>query len=117
MRNFSLTDETAIDVLIFWIESSDGAISYDEDKAVKRALDNMEYSMTTFRQTLSDLGALSTKGLKEVEEDAINYVKKNFSDDGKRLTYTLVEAVAASGGGVGQDAQKKLDHLKGELGL
>jgi hypothetical protein len=117
MNTFSLTDETAIDVLIFWIESSDGVISYDEDKAVKRALDNMEYSMTTFRQTLSHLGALSNQGLNEAEEEAIHYVKKNFTDDGKRLTYVLLQAVAASGGGIGTEAQKKLDRLSDELGL
>ncbi len=117
MSTFSLTDETALDVLIFWIESSDGVISYDEDKAVKRALENMEYSMTTFRQTLSHLGALSNKGLDEVEEDAIKYVRKNFSDDGKRLTFALLQAIAASSVGIGTEAQKKLDSLKRDLGL
>ena len=117
MRNFSLTDETAIDVLIFWIESSDGAISYQEDQAVKRVLENMEYSMSTFRETMSHIGALSTEGLEEVEEDAINYVKKNFSDEGKKLSYSLLEAIAGSDGKIQSDAQKKLTHLKKELGL
>lgn len=117
MSNFSLTDETAIDVLIFWIESSDGAISYHEDKAVERALDNMEYSMETFRKTISDLGALSTKGLQEVEADAIQYVNKHFSDEGKRLTYSLLEAIANSNGSIGKEAKKKLDQLKNDLGI
>lgn len=117
MRKFSLTDETAIDVLIFWIESSDGTISYEEDEAVKRILSNMEYSMKTFRETLSHLGALSTEGLHEVEEDAINYIKSNFSDDGKKLTYNLLETVAATEGGISDEAREKLDELKGQLGL
>lgn len=117
MTNFPLTDETAIDVLIFWIESTDGAISYDEDKTVQRVLENMEYSMTTFRSTMSHLGALSTDGLHEVEEDALNYVKKNFTDDGKKLTYHLLEAIANSSGKINADSQKKLDLVKGELGL
>ena len=45
MSPYALTDETSIDTLIFWIESSDGAISYAEKEAVKRVLNNMKYDM------------------------------------------------------------------------
>ncbi|MTI89044.1 MAG: hypothetical protein FH748_13890 [Balneolaceae bacterium] len=117
MSSFSLTDETAIDVLIFWIESSDGTISYSEQKAVQDVLSSMKYTMKTFNQTISHLGALSTEHLKEVEAEAIQYVKKHFSDEGKRLTYQLLYSVASSDGTPSTEEKKKLEHLQNELGL
>lgn len=117
MSSFSLTDETAIDVLIFWIESSDGAISYSEQNAVKDVLSNMEYTMRTYHDTISHLGALSTEGLHEVEKDAIDYVKKHFSDEGKKLTHQLLYSVASSDGTPNSDEKKKLDHFKSEVGI
>lgn len=50
MSTYALTDETSIDTLIFWIESSDGSISYKEQEAVKRILSNMKYDMETFQK-------------------------------------------------------------------
>lgn len=117
MSSFSLTDETAIDVLIFWIESSDGAISYDEKKAVQDVLSNMNYTMDTYHDTISHLGALSTEHLREVEEEAIQYVKKHFSDDGKKLTYQLLYSVASSDGSPSAVEKEKLKKLNEEFGL
>lgn len=117
MGTFSLTDETAIDVLIFWIESSDGAISFEEESAVKRVMDNMHYDMKTYRKTLSHLNALSTEGIQEVEKDAVEYVQRNFSDRRRQLSYQLLESIATSDNKVHEDEQKKLDTLKEAWGL
>ncbi len=117
MSSFSLTDETAIDVLIFWIQSSDGAISYEEHETVKDVLSNMEYTMNTYNDTVMKLGALSTEHLKEVEAEAIDYIKRNFSDDGKKLTHQLLYAVASSDGPIGDGEKEKLKTLSSELGL
>ncbi len=114
--SYSLTDETSIDTLIFWIESSDGSISYEEQKAVQRILDNMRYDMSTFQNTLSHISAMSTEHLQELIEEAISHVKRNFSDDGKRLTYQLLETIAGSNGDISKAEQEKLTRLKSEFG-
>ena len=80
--SYSLTDETSIDTLIFWIESSDGSISYAEQKAVKRVLENMNYDMSTYHKTLSHIGAMSTENVSEMVEDAILGNTGNTSGDG-----------------------------------
>lgn len=115
--SYSLTDETSIDTLIFWIESSDGAISYEEQKAVKRILEHMNYDMSTYQKTLSHIGAMSTESLSEMVEEAITHIKSNFSDDGKKLTYQLLENIAAVGGSISDEAQEKLSRIKKEFGI
>ncbi|MFN1835602.1 hypothetical protein AB2B38_010100 [Balneola sp. MJW-20] len=117
MSSFSLTDETAIDVLIFWIESSDGAISFEEESAVKRIMDNMHYDLQTYRKTLSHLNALSTEGIKEAENDAIEYITRNFSDRRRQLTYSLLESIATSDSKLNKTEEEKLELLKKSWGL
>lgn len=117
MSPFSLTDETAIDVLIFWIESSDGSISYEEESAVKRIMDNMHYEMETYHKTLSHLNALSTEGIKEAESDAIEYISRNFSDRRRQLTYSLLETIATSDSKLSKSEEEKLEMLKKSWGL
>lgn len=117
MRTFPLTDETAINVLIFFVGGSDGSTSYEEQEAVKRALNNMEYSMKTYRETLSHLGALSTEDLHKVEDEAIRYANTNFSQKAKKLVFTLLEAIADSEGGISKEEQKKLDIIKSRIGV
>ena len=117
MSSFSLTDETAIDVLIFWIESSDGAISYEEESAVKRIMDSMHYDMHTYHKTLSHLNALSIDGIHEAEEDAIEYISRNFSDQQRQLTYQLLENIATSDSKVDDQEIDKLEKVKEAWGL
>ena len=117
MSTYSLNDETSIDVLIFWIESADGSISYEEKKAIQRILENMKYDMSTYHQTLSHISAMSTAHMHEIVDEAIAYIKKNFSDDGKKLVYNLLDTVASCDKKVSAAEQKKLDHLKSEFGL
>lgn len=117
MSSYALTDETAIDVLIFWIESTDGTISYAEQKAVKRVLENMNYDMRTYHKTLSSIGAMSNENVKTLIDEAISYVKSNFSDDGQRLTYSLLDAIAHCEGKASEAQNKKLARIKSEFGI
>lgn len=117
MSSYALTDETAIDVLIFWIESTDGSISYAEQEAVKRILTNMNYDMKTYHKTLSHIGAMSTEHVNTLIDEALDYVKSNFSDDGQRNTYSLLDAVAHCEGPVSDNQKEKLAKIKSELGV
>jgi len=112
MSSFSLTDETAIDVLIFWVQSSDGSISYEEKNAVKKILDNMQYDMSTYQKTLSYINSLSMENIQKLEEEALDYVKRNFSDDGKKHTYSLLETIANCEGKITKQEEEKLEILK-----
>lgn len=117
MSTYALTDETAIDVLIFWIESTDGSISYREQVAVKRVLENMNYDMSTYHQTMSHIGAMSTENVKKVVEEAISYVKSNFSDDGKRLVFSLLDTIATCENKIEASQTEKINRLKDEFAL
>ncbi len=117
MSRYPLNDETAIDVLIFWIESADGSISFAEQSAVKRVLDTMKYDLRTYQQTFSQLGAMSSHNIKEIIDEAIAYVKSNFSDDGKKLVYSLLDSIANCDAKATKNELLKLDHLKEELGV
>ena len=117
MSSYSLTDETAIDVLIFWIESTDGSISFKEQEAVKRVLSNMKYNLSTYHHTLSHIGAMSTENVEKIVAEAIVYVRSNFSDDGKRLTYNLLDSIAHCDGPASSGNITKLKKLKGEFGV
>lgn len=117
MSSYALTDETAIDTLIFWIESTDGSISFSEQDAVKRVLSNMQYTMNTYHKTMSQISAMSTDHVKEMIEDAVAYVRSNFSDDGKRLTYSLLDTIAHCEGSASAKINDKLNRLKKEWGV
>lgn len=117
MSTYSLTDETSIDVLIFWIESADGSISYTEQSAVKRVLENMKYDMSTYHQTMSHIGAMSSENIKNVVNDAIDHIKSNFSDEGQQLVYNLLDTIANCDAKVGTREQEKLAHIKSEFGV
>ncbi|MBO6523092.1 MAG: hypothetical protein JJ971_04640 [Balneolaceae bacterium] len=117
MSSYALTDETAIDILIFWIASTDGSISFAEQGAVKRVLENMNYTMNTYHKTMSQIGAMSTDHVKKMIEEAIVYIRSNFSDDGQRLTYSLLDTIAHCEGGPKKDLNEKLERLKKEWGV
>lgn len=117
MSQFIFNDELAIDTLIFWIESTDGAISFKEAETVKRVLSTMDYDFDTYRKTLNQIGALSTQKMKVMIEEAIDYVQHNFSDDKKKLTYALLDSIAHCDGSVSGEQKKRMDRLKGEFGV
>lgn len=114
--SFVITDETAVDILIFWLESSDGAISYWEDEAVKDVLSGMDYSMETYRETLVHLGALSTSKLEELIKEAREYARTHFTNEQKQ---NLIQLLRAISGAVrtGDFEHEKLAELKKELGV
>ncbi len=117
MSSYALTDETAIDALIFWIESTDGSISFAEQDAVKRVLEDMNYTMKTYHRTMSQIGAMSTNNVEQLIEQAIVYIRSNFSDDGQRLTYSLLDTIAHCEGNPKKDLKEKLERLKKEWGV
>lgn len=115
---FHLSNEKAIDVLIWWVEGADGSIDYSEEQAVKRVLETMDYSIETFYQeTLGHIGALSTEQLYELVDKAIRWGNRHFSTDKKRTVLMLLENVASSNGKITNDQQEKLDRIKEEFGL
>ncbi len=116
MGKIKLNEETAIDIIIFWVECSDGSISYPELESVQRILTDMNYSMENYHQTFSHINSLSTDNVKAQIEEAIDYIAKNFSDDGKRLMVLLAEAVAGADGRVKDNERKKIDRLKEVFG-
>ena len=117
MSNYPLTDETSIDVLIFWLESTDGNISFSEQDAVKRVLSNMNYTLETYHKTLNQIAAMSTSHVEELFEEALVYVRSNFSDSNKKLTYSLLETIAHCEKKISKLQQEKLIKLKKEIGL
>ncbi|MGB0348095.1 MAG: hypothetical protein ACPGGA_11455 [Balneolaceae bacterium] len=117
MSTFSLTDETSIDVLIFWIQSADGSISFKEEETVKRVLDNMNYDLSTYHQTLSHLGAMSLDHMKDAVNDAVDHIKTSFSDDGQKMVFNLLDAIATCDAKIKPAEQEKLDHIKSEFGF
>ena len=117
MSSYILTDEIAIDVLIFWVQSTDGSISFAEEDAVKRVLNNMDYDLTTYRKTLSQIAAMSTIHIEQMVEEAITYVRSNLSDDGKKLTFHLLDTIARCEGLISPEQEERVNRLKKELGL
>ena len=117
MSTFSLTDETSIDVLIFWIQSADGSISFKEEETVKRIIANMNYDLGTYHQTLSYLGAMSVDHMNDAVKDAIDHIKSSFSDDGQKMVFNLLDAIATCDSRIKVTEQKKLDHIKSEFGF
>lgn len=117
MGNFLFNDETSIDTLIFWIESSDGSISHAEQEAVKRILSNMDYDMSTYHKTLSQISAMNTDDVEPMAQEAVDYISRNFSDDGKKLTYNLLETIAGSDGPITTAEKEKLAAIKSALGI
>jgi hypothetical protein len=49
--------------------------------------------------------------------EAVDHINRSFSDDGKKLTYNLLEAIAASDGNISDAERTKLDNIKSELGV
>ena len=45
MASFELNKEKALDVLIWWVEGSDGSIDFQEEQKVKEVLNDINYSM------------------------------------------------------------------------
>lgn len=116
--SFELTDEKATDVLIWWIEGTDGSIDYREDEAVRRVLTDMNYSLETFYEdTMLHISGLSNEHMKELIDQSIEWGNRHFNESRKKLTLVLLGTIASSNGDITADQQEKLDLIKKEFGI
>lgn len=116
--SFELNNETATDVLIWWVEGADGSIDYREEKAVKDALKDISYSLETFYQkTMMYLGGLSNENLKELVNDAIEWGSLHFDQHRKQRTIALLYVIAECNGKITDEEQKKIDRIKESFGV
>jgi len=116
--SFELDNEKAIDVLIWWVEGSDGSINYAEEQAVKEILEDIDYSLETFYQeTIQHIGALGNEELKELVEKAISWGAEHFDHHRKQVTLALLQVIAESDGKVTSGQQEKLDKVQKRFGI
>lgn len=114
--SFEFNKEKALDVLIWWIEGSDGSMEYEEDKKVKEVLGDMNYSKDIyFQDTLMYIGSLPTEKLSDLVNQAIAYGKDHFSEHDKKKVVALLYAIAQSSGEIKEGEQDKIDRIKREF--
>ena len=111
MSNFELNDESAIDLLIFWVEGADGLINYEESKEINHILEDLNYSPKNFQHTLNYLNGLTTQHIDDVIEKAIVYSKK-YDDEKKRYILALLQSIAEVDGNISKPEREKLDQLR-----
>ena len=115
---FEFNKEKALDVMIWWIEGSDGSMDYAEEQKVKEVLDDMNYSKDIYYQdTLMYIGSLPTEKLEDFVNDAIRYADENYSKHDKQKTVALLHAIAASDGNITEGEREKLNRIKNKFGV
>jgi uncharacterized tellurite resistance protein B-like protein len=115
---FEFNNEKALDVLIWWVEGSDGSIEYEEEQKVKEVLSDMNYSKDIYYQdTLMYIGSLPTEKLDDLVEDAISYANQNYSKHDKQKTVSLLHAIAKSNDNIKEGEREKIDRIKNEFGV
>jgi len=116
--SFELSDEKAIDVLIWWVEGADGSIDYSEEQAVKEALEDMDYSLETYYQeTLEYIGALATEQLDQLVDEAIAWASEKFDHHKKQVTLALLYVIAECNGKISSAQQEKLDRIQNTFSI
>lgn len=109
----TMNNETSTYILIIWIAGSDGSISFNEEKTIFRSLDILGYTdQDNYRKLESEIGAMSTKNLDALIGEAIEYAKKNYSNDKKRLLYLAIENIASSDGSINRHERQRLSILR-----
>lgn len=109
---FELDDEKALDILIWWIESTDGSIDYSEKQAVKKVLEEMNYSLETFYQkTVMHLGAMGTDELNDLIQRALNWAGENYTEVQKKRALALLKVIAKEGDD-NEEQQVKLNKIE-----
>ncbi len=111
MSNFELNDESAIDLLIFWVEGADGLINYDENREINHILEDLNYSPENFQHTLNHLNGLTTKHIDELVDKAVIFTKK-YSEDKKRYIIALLQSIAEVDGEMSKPEREKLEQLR-----
>ncbi|HKI46559.1 MAG TPA: hypothetical protein VKA08_14615 [Balneolales bacterium] len=92
-NNIELTDERAIDLLLFKIVGSNGDINYDETEEINSILEQFSYDPHNFQHTLNYLNGLTTKQIKDAVERGIDYIAKKPGAEKKRIL-TLLDHLA-----------------------
>jgi len=116
--SFEFNNEKALDVLIWWVEGSDGSIEYEEEQKVQEVLGDMNYSKDIYYQdTLMYIGSLPTEKLDDLVEDAISYASQNYSKHDKQKTVSLLHAIAKSNDNIKEGEREKIDRIKNEFGV
>lgn len=111
--SFELNDEKALDVLIWWVEGSDGSIDFYEEEAVEKILKDMNYSPETYYEdTMMHISGLSTEKIDELVDDSIQHGRANYSKHEKEKVVALLYAVAESNGDITDGQQEKIDRIK-----
>lgn len=114
---FKLNEEKALDVLIWWVEGSDGSIDFYEEDAVEKVLKDMNYSPETYyEETRIHIAGLGTENIKKLVNESILYGSTHFSDHRKQQAIALLYAVAESNGDISEGQQEKIDKLKRAFG-
>ena len=115
---FELNDERATDILIWWLEGTDGSIDYDEEQEVKRILQKMSYSPETFYEdTLLYISGLSSEDMDDLIDQAITWGADHFGESQKELTLMLLENVALSNGKMTDEQKEKLEQIGKAFGI
>lgn len=110
--SFTLNDEKATGVLIWWIEGADGSIEMEEEEAVEDLLHDLNYSMKEYREkTKLHISGLSNEKVKDLVDDAIQWGAGHFDDARQQKTINLLETISECNG-TKEEEQEKLDRIK-----
>ncbi len=116
--SYELNSEKATNVLIWWVESSDGNIDYREKEEVENILKEMNYDMETFyEETMVHISGLSAEKIELLIADSIRWGAEHYDKQRKKETVTLLKEVAQSDGNIDEDQENKLDRIKDEWGI
>ncbi|HKJ46700.1 MAG TPA: hypothetical protein VJ991_12795 [Balneolales bacterium] len=116
MSTFELNDESAIDLLIFWVEGADGLMGYEEDKEVNEILNEMSYSPQNYQHTINYLNGLTTKHIDDKIDEAIEWTKK-YEEQKRRYILALLQNLAEIDGPMSKEEREKIDELHVRYGL
>lgn len=116
MSKIELTDERAIDLLLFKVVGSNGDISYDETEEINSILEQFSYDPHNFQHTLNYLNGLTTKQIDESIAQAINYISQKQTNEKKRIL-TLLNHLARKNTSFLKDHEKILNDIENKIDL
>lgn len=114
MSNTELTDERAIDLLLFKIVGSNGDITYDETEEINSILGQFNYDPHNFQHTLNYLNGLTTSQIKEQINLAYDYIAQK-SDPDKQRIVMLLDHLARKNTSFLSSHKEILDYVKKKI--
>jgi len=114
MSTFELTDERAIDLLLFKIVGSNGDISYDETEEINNILEQFHYDPHNFQHTLNYLNGLTTEQIKEEVARGIDYIAGKPASD-KKSIITLLNHLARKNTAFHSSHKEILEEIKKKI--